>query len=67
MPEGDKRKNQHARRDKPMRPAQWNVEVAHDPEVERAVPRAPESKGRVVIRHATHHVLGRIQAIHKRP
>lgn len=67
MPEGDKRKNQYARRDEPMSPAERDVEVAHDPEVERAVPRAPESKWRVVVRHAAHHVLGRIQSVHKRP
>lgn len=67
MPKGDKRKNQHTRRDEPMSPAERNVQVAHDPEVERAVPRAPESKGRVVVRHAAYHVLGRVQPVHKRP
>ena len=50
-----------------MRPAQRNVDIAHNPEIERAVPRAPESKGRVVVRHATDHVLGRVQSVNKRP
>ena len=67
MPEGDKRKNQHTRRYEPMRPAERNVEVANDPEVERSVPRTPESKGRIVVRHAADHVLGRVQPVYKRP
>ena len=67
MPEGDKRKNQHACRDEPMGSAERNVDVAHDPEVERAVPGAPESEGRIVVCHAAHHVLGRVQPVHKRP
>ena len=50
-----------------MHPTARNSGVAHDPEVERALPRAPEYMGRVVVRHATHHVLGRVQLVIKRP
>jgi hypothetical protein len=31
------------------------------------MPRAPKPKGRVVVRHAAHHVLGGVQPVHKRP
>ena len=66
--EGDKRKNMHYDScDEAMRPTERNAGAAHDPEVERALPRAPESMGRVVVRHATHHVLRAGPARHKAP
>ena len=66
--EGDKRKNIHYDScDELMRPTERNAGVTHDPEVERALPRAPESMGRVVVHHATHRVPGRVQPVIKCP
>ena len=33
MPQCDEGEDQYTRRREPMRPTEWNVEVAHDPEV----------------------------------
>lgn len=47
--------------------AQRDVDVAHDPAVEGAVPAAPEGEGGVVVAHAADHVLGRVGAVEQGP
>ena len=67
MPERDEREDEHARRDAVARAPERHVDVAHDPEVVRAVPRAPEAEWRVVVRHAPHHVFWGIEPVCERP
>ena len=67
MPERDEREDEHARRDAVARAPERHVDVAHDPEVVRAVPRSPESERRVVVCHAPYHVLWGIYPVCERP
>lgn len=43
--------------------AQWDVEVPYDPAVEGTVPASPEGEGRVIVRHASDHVLWWVDAV----
>ena len=47
--------------------AEWDVDIPDDPAVEGTVPAAPESKGRIVVRHTANDVFGRVDAIDKGP
>lgn len=49
------------------RPAERDVQVPQTPLVEGAVPAAPELHNAVVIAHAAHHVLGRVDAVEEGP
>jgi hypothetical protein len=45
MPERNEREYEHASRNESMRAAERDVEVAYDPKVIGAMPRAPETEG----------------------
>ena len=44
-----------------------DIDVTNNPAIETPVPSTPEGEGRVVVRHATNHVLRRVDAIHEGP
>jgi hypothetical protein len=67
MPKRNKREDEDAGGCEAPRAAERDVEVPYDPEVVRAVPCAPETERRVVIRHAADHVLGWVQPVRECP
>ena len=71
MPERDKGEDgdkvDNAVQARGTRAAEGDVDVAGDPAVKGAVPGAPEGEGRVVVRHAAEHVLGRVDVVDQRP
>ena len=67
VPERDEREDEHDGARAVARAAERHVDVARDPEVVAPVPRAPEAERRVVVRHAAHHVLRRVDAVRERP
>ena len=44
-----------------------DVDVSYDPSVETPVPAAPERERAVVVGHATHHILGRVDPVREGP
>ena len=67
MPERDEGEDEHGGEEQVLRAPERDVDVADDPEVVAPVPRAPEAERRVVVRHAAHHVLRRVDAVRERP
>ena len=75
MPQGHKRKHDKVIENRPRQAeatgdvgtAEGNVQVAHDPLIEGAVPGAPEADGGEAVGDAADHVLGRVDAIKEGP
>ncbi|KAJ8112196.1 hypothetical protein OPT61_g5387 [Boeremia exigua] len=75
VPYGDEREDSKIISDRPRLPpgpgdctaTQRNVQIPQRPLIKRAVPAAPKLHHRVVIAHAAHHVLGRVDAVQQRP
>ena len=67
MPERNEREHQGRCDDAVACAPKRDVDVARDPEVVGPVPRAPEAKRRVVVRHAAHHVFWRVDPVGQCP
>jgi len=63
MPQRHKRKHQDGVEDDVLGAAEWDIDVTDNPEIVAAMPAPPESEGRVIIRHASDHILRWVDAI----
>lgn len=67
MPQRHKWKHQDSVEDDVPWAAEWDVDVTDNPEIVAAMPAPPESEGRVIVRHASDHILRWVDAVQKCP
>mmetsp|Transcript_52442 Transcript_52442/g.147175 ORF Transcript_52442/g.147175 Transcript_52442/m.147175 type:complete len:320 (+) Transcript_52442:448-1407(+) len=67
VPICDEEERRECGQDAPVLAAEGHVDVAHQPLVERYVPRLPEGRHRVVVVYTPSHILWRVDAVGQRP